>query len=161
MSKVFYQLSNQGGLPSSFPLAAYGSLQLPLVALSGEKTRWGQTGLAVSTHSCAAVHSRCVLHGGWERSRTSWSLPTERALGAAGGTREHPCLGGPPLPTMQPWQTRGLCSPLLSWLGGLCGHHVQLHSPTVGFFFQNRVLHSQIKSSFFHSPPLFATCRAA
>lgn len=58
----------------------------------------------------------------------------------------------------QPSQTGGPCSPLLGWLGGLCGLYVQPHSPTAGFFFQNRDLHNQIKSSFFSLCHLGAFC---
>lgn len=77
MSKVFYQLSSQSGVLSPCPLAAYCSLQLHLAALSGGKTHQGQAGLAVSAPSCAAVHRRCILHEGWERSCTLWLLPPE------------------------------------------------------------------------------------
>ena len=152
MSKVFYQLGSQGGVPSPCPLATYSSLQLHLVALSGGKTHGRQTGLAVSAPSCAAIHRRRVLHKGWERSCTSWSLPPERALAAAGGTHEHPCLGGPLCCTALA-DRRAVLSP--SQLAGraLWARRAAPQSHCV-FFFQNKDLHSQIKSSFFYSMPL-------
>lgn len=147
MSKVFYQLSSQGGVPSPCPLTTYGNLQLHLVALPGGKTRGEQIGPAVSTPSCAAVHRRCVLHEGWDRRCTWWSLPTEQASGVHVSTTalEEPSA-------THPLQSRGLCSPLLCWLGGLCGHHIQPHSPTMFFFLSKQGL-AQPNQIIFLSPP--------
>lgn len=141
MSMVFYQLSSRSGMHSPCPLSTCDSLQLHLVGFSGQKAHGGQ---AVSAPRCVAV-PKWVLHKGWERSCSCsyfcWHGP--RVLPGTQG-------GAPPWgwPITQPLQTESHALLFLAgWEGseGTCAAPQSHH----GFFFQNRDLHSQTKSSSF------------
>lgn len=131
----------QGLLPAK--QSRWGAQSLPscnkwqllsyLVALSGGKTREGQTRLA----SYAAIQGdvsymrdgmQPASHGFFHQNEPWVLLEAHNSTLAL----EDPHAA-------QPLQTRWPCSPLLSWLGGLCGCYMQPHvQPHHVFFFLSK-----------------------